>query len=91
LSLVHLEVAAGKKVRDADGRIAGRLEEVHADWEGGECVVRYYVIATKGTFVLRALNIKGPTKAYLVPWDRMDWSDPDHPRLTCRVSDLTSG
>ena len=91
MSIVHLEVAFGKKVRDIDDRVVGRLEEVHADWEGSECVVRYYVIATKGTFVLRALNIKGPTKAYLVPWDRMDWSDADRPHLTCSVSDLRTG
>ena len=91
MTIVHLEAAVGRKVRDADGRVAGRLEEIHADWEGSECVITYYVIAAKGTYLLRALNIRKATRSFVVPWDRMDWRDPKHPRLTCRLSDLKSG
>lgn len=88
MKLVHLEQVVAKKVRDIDGRVAGRLEEVHADWRGPECVVTYYAIAPRGTYLLRQLGMTGRTKSILVPWDKMDWSDSTKPRLTCRASDL---
>jgi sporulation protein YlmC with PRC-barrel domain len=88
--IVQLEVVIGKKVRDADGRKAGRLEEVHGDWQGEHCVITHYEIATSAfTFVLRLLGMYGSIKKLVVPWDKIDWSDPKRPRLTCRIADLT--
>ena len=88
MKLVHLEKIAAKKVRDADGKLAGRLEEVHADWRGGECLVTHYTIAPRGTYVLRQMGFM-KARAYVVPWDRMDFSDPGKPKLNCRISELT--
>jgi sporulation protein YlmC with PRC-barrel domain len=88
LKLVHLEKVSAKKIRDLDGKLAGRLEEVHADWQGDECVVTHYTIAPRGTFVLRQMGFM-QVSAYVVPWDRMDFTDPDKPKLKCRISELT--
>jgi sporulation protein YlmC with PRC-barrel domain len=90
LSVVHLEKVVAKKIRDSDGQVAGRLEEVHADWRGGECVVTHYVIASKGTYALQQIGFKKRTRSYIVPWDRMDFSDPEKPRLNCRIDELTA-
>ena len=90
MSLVHLEKIVATKIRDVDGKIAGRLEEVHADWRGGECIVTYYVIASKGTYPLQEIGFKSRTRSYIVPWDRMNFSDPDRPRLNCRIDELTA-
>lgn len=87
MKLVHLEKICAKQIRDRDGKVAGRLEEVHADWRGGECIVTHYTIAPRGTYLLRQMGFTGQG-AYVVPWDRMDFSDPAKPRLNCRISDL---
>lgn len=81
MSFVHLETLVGKKVRDADGKVAGRLEEVHADWRGGECIVTYYQIARKGTYFVRKLGMSKKAASLIVTWDKMDLSDPKGPRL----------
>lgn len=88
MKLVHLEKIVATKIRDIDGKIAGRLEEVHADWRGGECIVTYYVIAPKGTYALQEIGLEKRTRSLIVPWDRMNFSDPDKPRLTCRIDEL---
>ena len=88
MKLVHLEKVSAKKIRDLDGKHAGRLEEVHADWQGHECVVTHYTIAPRGTYVLRQMGFM-QVPAYVVPWDRMDFSDPEKPKLNCRIGELT--
>jgi len=88
LNVVHLEQVSATKVHDIDGKIAGRLEAVHADWRGGECIVTHYVIAGKGMYFLRRIGLKNKTRSYVVPWDRLDFSDPQKPRLKCRIDDL---
>ena len=88
MNVVHLEQVSATKVRDIDGKIAGRLEAVHADWRGGECIVTHYVIAGKGMYFLRRIGLKNKTRSYAVPWDRLDFSDPQKPRLKCRIEDL---
>jgi hypothetical protein len=81
-------VVIGKSVRDVDGRKAGRLEEVHGDWQGDQCVITHYEIATSAfSFVLRLLGAK--TRNLVVPWDKLDFTDPEGPRLNCRVAELT--
>jgi hypothetical protein len=85
---VHLEVISGAKVRDAGGAIAGRLHDAHADWRGEECIVTHYTLAANlVAYVLLQLGSR-TARTIVVPWDRMDFSDPNRPRLTCRVQDL---
>lgn len=88
MKLVHLEKVSARKIHDLDGKLAGRLEEVHADWRGGECIVTHYTIAPRGTFLLRQIGFM-QMAAWVVPWDRMDFSDPDKPKLKCRIGELT--
>jgi len=87
--IVHLEVVIGKVVRDIDGRKAGRLEEVHGDWKGSECFVTHYELAPGAlSFVLRLLGARRAIHHHIVPWDKLDFSNPEKPRLTCRLEDL---
>lgn len=89
MKLVHLEKICARKIHDLDGRLAGRLEEVHADWRGGQCVVTHYTVAPRGTYLLRQMGFI-QLRAYVVPWDRMDFTDPGRPKLNCRIADLTA-
>src|SRR5690349_2357227 len=93
-----LERLLGRRVRDAGGRHAGRLEEVHAHRRGGEVVVTEWVLGTAGLIerlslgpVLRALlgtRLYPHSARYTVAWDELDLSDPERPRLSCRVEEL---
>ena len=95
---VAFESLLGTKVRDADGRPAGRVEEVHVKRSGGELLVTEYVLGTAGLVerlalgpVLRALlgsRIYQEAARYTVGWEELDLSEPARPRLTCRVAEL---
>src|SRR6185436_3849252 len=91
---VHLERLLGKQVRDPDGAKVGRILSVHAEIEGNECVVREYdlgaaaLLENLGIKVLRIASGLFQTEPLRVPWDQLDLSDPDHPRLHCPVAEL---
>lgn len=99
MNVIHVETIVGTEVRDVTGKVAGRLEEVHADWRGDECIVTHYVLASKKTrrgvsltnaihFVLRLLGAEKSGGSIVVPWDKLDLSDPEKPRLNCRAEEL---
>jgi hypothetical protein len=87
----------GRRVTDAEGRRVGRIEEIRACREDDEAFVAEYMV---GEYALlerlslgalsRSLLRKVPWlyTGYQIPWERMDLSDPVHPRLTCRRDEL---
>ena len=96
---VNLELLIGKRVRALNGKSIGRLEEVHAELREGECFVEEYLIGSYAAFerlsawsIGRAiLKLFGATKAhggYRVPWDKLDLTDTEKPRLLCAVEEL---
>jgi hypothetical protein len=95
---VALERLLGTRVRDADGRHAGRLEEVHARRRGGELLVSEWVLGTAGFIerlslgpLLRALlgrRLYPEAARYTLGWDELDLTDPERPRFRGRVEDL---
>lgn len=102
---IRLGDLTGRVVRDPDGRSVGRIEELCAEIaprEGGNDyeVVVFHVGAygafealAGGRFAQHALKRAGKLvgyQRYEVPWDWLDFSDPEHPRLTRRRSELTS-
>ena len=90
---IHLELLLGRKVRDARGRPAGRIEEVVADRQDLDCVVREFHLGPHALLerlslpLMRAVRGRSH-RVRRVPWDRLDLSDPAQPRLTCRLEDL---
>lgn len=90
---VHLELLLGRKVRDTRGRPAGRIEDVLAEREGLECVVREFhlgphALVERLSIPLVRLLRRGKHGLRRVPWDRLDLTDPAHPRLTCTLEEL---
>jgi sporulation protein YlmC with PRC-barrel domain len=95
---VHLELLIGKKVLTLNGTSLGRLEEVHADVRGGRCYVEEYLVGTNAIFDrLSALTIgrailgvasRWLKTSYRIPWDKLDLSDPNKPKLKCKVTQL---
>lgn len=95
----HVERLLGKKVRDVNDELVGRLEEMIAEVVDGELVVVEYhlgpaaMLERIGGF-FSALPyfriIPFPKRLYRVPWDKLDLSDPMRPRVRCAKSELRS-
>jgi sporulation protein YlmC with PRC-barrel domain len=100
VSDVKLELLLGRRVVDVEGVTVGRIEEVLADVEGDELLVTEYHVGRYGLFerlsifhigsgLLRYLGGRAQSaKPYRVPWDKLDLSEPEHPRLTCTMKEL---
>lgn len=90
---VHLELLLGRRVRDSRGRPAGRIEEVCAEREDLDCLVREFHLGPHALVERLSLPLvrifRGREHGLRrVPWDRLDLQDPDHPRLTCTIEEL---
>lgn len=96
---VHLELLLGKSVVDQAGKPVGRIEEVRAEQQGDEWVIHEYLIGTAAllerlsawTIGLGILHLLGARKihgGYKIPWENLDLSDPEHPRLRCTLQEL---
>jgi len=94
LKTVHFELLLGRKVRDSEGKKAGRILAVSVAVEGDDCVVREYHLGTAALLTqlgLSAGRIAGlpiPAEPLRVPWEKMDLRDPGKPRLTCPLGEL---
>jgi sporulation protein YlmC with PRC-barrel domain len=97
---VKLELLLGTRVVDVNGQRVGRIEEVLADRNGDELLVTHYLIGRYALFerlsiyhmgigLLRYLGSRAQSEhPHRIPWDKMDLTDPAHPRLTCSIDDL---
>ena len=88
---VPFESLIGRRVCDANGESIGRIEDICAGDVGGELAVRFFLVGPFGAAsrllatnvllrVLRLLGISTDDASYIVPWEAMDLSDPEHPR-----------
>lgn len=95
---INIELLLGRPVLTLSNNRAGRIEEIRAELREGDCYVTEYLIGAYAVFerlsalaIGRAvLDIFGSRfkSSYRVPWDRLDLSNPQRPRLRCRVSQL---
>jgi len=88
---LHLEQLLGRRVRAANGRSIGRLEEVRAERRPGGWVVTEYLIGPAALFErlsAQLLPFLRARRGLVARWDQLDLSDPEHPRLHCAVQDL---
>jgi len=90
---LHVERVLGRRVLALNGRSAGRLEEVRVEKHGSGFVVTEYHIgpaALLERLSVHALRVLGahPRRTFAVPWDKLDLSDPERPRLLCPVEEL---
>ena len=90
---VRLEQLLGRRVRDPEGRIVGRLEEFRARREGDYWVVDEFDIGPSALLERLAVRHLGMTwlgrvSGYRADWNQLNLDDPDHPTLTCGVGQL---
>ena len=96
---IHLELLLGKQVVDSTGAPVGRIEEIYSERQGDETVVREYLVGgagllerlsawTIGMAMLRLLGARQLDYGYRIPWNKLDLTDPEQPRLSCTVGEL---
>ncbi len=96
---IHLELLLSKPVLDLEGEEVGRIQEVRVEQQGDEWIVQEYLIGpaailerlsawTIGLKILHLLFAGQGTGGYRVPWDKLDLTDPRHPRLRCHLHEL---
>ena len=93
---IRLQAIVGRKVHDVDGKVAGRIGQVIATRIGADCHVDEYhlgpaaFLARLGISAGHLIGLRARQEPLRVPWHQMDLSNPHHPRLKCRVDELTS-
>jgi hypothetical protein len=96
---VHVEQLLGRRVRDTDGRVVGRIEELRSAIVDGERVVTEFHIGPAALLeriglvvselpIFRLFGSGSPPRS--APWQLMDLDDPRHPRLRGRLDDATT-
>ncbi len=94
---VHVERMLSQRVRDADGHVLGRLEEMRVEIVDGEhCVVEFHVGA--GAMIERVASfvrqlpffrgVPGARSAIRIPWQLLDLSDPNNLRVSATRREL---
>ncbi|HST06785.1 MAG TPA: PRC-barrel domain-containing protein [Gemmatimonadaceae bacterium] len=95
---INAELLLGRKVRDANGEKVGRIEEFQVERRDNACLVEAYLLGTSAVIdrlsawsLIRPIrgSLRGSAVAvYRVPWEEMDLSDPEHPKLRVPKSKL---
>jgi len=89
--LVYLDDVLGRRVRTADGRVVGRIEEVRTERRAnGEHEVVEYHLGT-GALLERLAVVRSflsPKPMLIARWDQIDIRRPPALVLTCAVDEL---
>lgn len=96
---IHIELLLGRRVMGQNNQPVGRLEDIRAELRQGECYVTEFLVGSYaildrlsalmiGRALLKGLRLAPTRGGYRVSWDKLDLSDPDYPRLLCKVSEL---
>jgi sporulation protein YlmC with PRC-barrel domain len=98
---VNLELLVGRRVFGLNGKSIGHLEEIRAELIKGECFVTEYLVGAYavverlaalsiGRAILWLFGANKKHECYKVPWDKLDLTDPERPRLLCSVDELNT-
>jgi hypothetical protein len=95
---ISVEHLLGKHVVDSDGKKLGRIHEITAERAEDSCTVNAYLVGGRAMIVRIARwavpnSLSGKLESklfrpYWIAWDKMDLSDPDHPRATVTRTEL---
>jgi hypothetical protein len=92
MKTLRLDLLMGHRVRDVDGRVVGRLEEVRLERRGDDWVAVEFHMGTGAAFERFSASVFGlPPNAHrglAATWDQMDWTYAARPRLRCRRDEL---
>ena len=84
---VRLQELLGRRVRDADGNVVGRIMEISATVHGKECTVDSFHLGAAaflqrlGISAGRLIGVSTSREPKKIPWQDLDLSDPERPVL----------
>jgi sporulation protein YlmC with PRC-barrel domain len=87
MTRIRVDDLLGRRVRDTQGRVVGRIYEMRVEEQGGDLVILEYHLGTRALLqrasisLLKLVGAGHAREPRKVPWNRMDVSDPFHPRL----------
>jgi hypothetical protein len=95
---IHLELLLSHRVLDQAGKPIGRIEEVYAQQENDEIIVKEYLmgpygllerlsVLVKAEAILHWLGIGNPRRCQ-IPWDKLDLRNPQKLKLLCDIAEL---
>lgn len=89
---IRLDRLLGRRVLLGKNQSVGRLEEFRVEAQRDSYVVTEYVIGEAGLLERLGVGFRllfgKHGGGYVARWDQLDISDPETPRLTCRVEEL---
>ena len=96
---IHIELLLGTKVRDVDGKEIGRIEEFHVQRDESSCRVEAYLVGASAVVdrlsawtlvrpIEKLLHSRKLLTLYEIPWQDMDLSDPQQPKVRTAKRDL---
>jgi sporulation protein YlmC with PRC-barrel domain len=96
---IRIELLLGSKVCDVDGENVGRIEEIRVERQENGLLVEAYLIGAPALIqrlsawtLVRPINpllrVRHIYSLYEVPWQDMDLSDPNRPKLRSARRDL---
>jgi len=87
MSTLRLQHIVGRRVRDANGKVVGRLHEVKAEVRGDECVITEFHIGPAallerlGIHASALFGFPHESKPRKIPWNELDLTNPDDLRV----------
>ena len=91
---IRVQDLIGRQVTDPNGQKAGRIETMFATWRGENCFIEEYhlgaaaLLERLGITATRLIGWPGAREPLRVPWQQLDLSDPEHPRLRVPVAEV---
>jgi hypothetical protein len=96
---INIELLLGTRVRDINGEVIGRIEELKAERRDKDCLVESYLIGASGAIerlsawslvrpIAKALRSRKVPSVYQIDWEEMDLSDPLRPKFRKAKSEL---
>jgi hypothetical protein len=97
---LHVELLLGRVVRAGNGHAIGRIEAIHAEPDGDDFAVTEFhlgryaflerlAVSPIGGALLDTFRLRKRSAGYRVRWNQTEFSDPDRPKLTVSVPELT--
>jgi sporulation protein YlmC with PRC-barrel domain len=90
---LRFEDLIGRAVRNAHGRVIGRIEDAHIAPDGDDYVITHFLLGPPERLarlraflgelpILRGIGLGKPRDLRPLPWNWFDLRDPDRPRLS---------
>jgi sporulation protein YlmC with PRC-barrel domain len=99
MATVNLDHLVGRRVFADAGECIGHIEEIVAEPDGDDLVITEFHVgifagferlsaSPIGTAVLDLFRLRRSNGLYRIPWDKLDVSDVERPRLLCTKEEL---